>query len=94
MKLVIVYIVQKHIHTGKVIGGVVDFLPKETVFDNMSIKLLFRLQQQRTGTGGWIVNFVYQRLLVDCQLCNELGNALRGKKLPSRFACIGSIIRD
>ncbi len=43
MKLVIVYIVQKHIHTGKVIGGVVDFLPKETVFDNMSIKLLFSL---------------------------------------------------
>jgi type I restriction-modification system DNA methylase subunit len=32
---------QKHVHTRKVKGGVVDLLAKKTVFNNMGVKMLF-----------------------------------------------------
>jgi len=34
---------QKHIHTSKVIGGVIDFLTEKPFFDDVIIKLFFRL---------------------------------------------------
>jgi hypothetical protein len=35
--------VQKHVHPCQVVGGVVDFLTEEALFNNMGIEVLFGL---------------------------------------------------
>ena len=45
MELVVVDVVQEHIHTGKVVGGVVDFLPEKAFFDDMGIEMFFSLKK-------------------------------------------------
>ena len=44
IELIVIDIMQKHIHTSQIIGRVIDFLPKKSLFDDMLIKLLFGLQ--------------------------------------------------
>ena len=46
IELVVVDIVQKHIHPREVVGGMVDLLTEKTLFDDMRVELLFGLQQQ------------------------------------------------
>ncbi|MNE90938.1 hypothetical protein D3C80_1884920 [compost metagenome] len=45
IKLVVIDVVQKHVHTGQVVRGVVHFLPIKTFFNNMIIEMFFGLQQ-------------------------------------------------
>lgn len=45
VELVVVDVVQEHVHPRQVVGGVVDFLPKKTFFDDVRIEVLFGLQQ-------------------------------------------------
>ena len=44
IKLVVIDVMQKHIHTSQIIGRVIDFLSKKPFFNDMLIKLLFGLQ--------------------------------------------------
>ena len=83
IKLVVVDVVQKHVHTRQVIGRMVDFLTEKAFFDDMVIKLFFRLQQQRTGTCCRVVDFVNMGLPVHSQLCNQPGDVLRCKELAA-----------
>ena len=43
IEFVVIDVVQEHIHAGKVVGRVVDLLPEETLFNNMSVKMLLGL---------------------------------------------------
>ena len=43
VELVVIDVVQEHVHPRQVVGGVVDLLPKEAVFDHMGVEVLFRL---------------------------------------------------
>ena len=46
IKLVVIDIVQEHIHTGKVVGCVVNLLPEESVFDYVVVEMFFSLLKQ------------------------------------------------
>ncbi|MNL57086.1 hypothetical protein D3C87_1806210 [compost metagenome] len=46
IKLVVVDIVQEHVHASQIVGGVVDLLAEETFFDNMCVEMLLGLQEQ------------------------------------------------
>ncbi|SVF52741.1 Uncharacterised protein [Escherichia coli] len=94
IKLVVVDVVQKHVHTRQVIGRMVDFLTKKTFFDDMVIKLFFRLQQQRTGACCRVVDFVNVGLPVHSQLCNQLRDVLRCKELAAGLTGIRGIVRN
>ena len=47
IEFVVVDVVQEEIHPRQVVSGVVDFLPKKAVFNEVSIEMLLGLQQQR-----------------------------------------------
>ncbi len=85
---------QKHVHPGQVVGGVVDFLTEEALFNNMGVEVLFGLQQQRARTTSRVINFIDAGLLVHGKLCNQLGNVLRGKEFTTGFTSISSIVGD
>jgi hypothetical protein len=46
VEFVVIDVVQEHVHPRQVVRGVVDFLPKKTVFNDVCIEVLFCLQQQ------------------------------------------------
>ena len=56
----------------------VDLLTEEALFNNMGVEVFFGLQQQRTGTGSRVINFIDAGLLMHGQLSNKLGYMLRG----------------
>ncbi len=92
VELVVVDVMQKHVHPRQVVRGVIDLLAKETVFNDMGIEVLFGLQQQGAGTGSGVIDFINAGLLVHSELGDQLGNMLRGEKLTTGFAGIGSIV--
>ena len=92
MELVVIDVVQKHVHAGKVVGGVVDFLPEEAFFDDVLVKLFFRLQEQAARAASGVVDFVDFLLPVHRQPRNQFGDALRGEKFAAGFACVGSVV--
>ena len=44
VELVVVDVVQEHVHPRQVVRGVVEFLPEEAVFNDVCVKVLFGLQ--------------------------------------------------
>ena len=92
VELRIVHIVQEEVHARQVVGGVVDFLPEEAFFDDVLVKLFFRLQEQAARAAGGVVDFVDFLLPVHRQPRNQLGDALRGEKFAAGFACVGSVV--
>ena len=46
VELVIVHIVQEHVHAGEIGGSVVDCLPEEPLFDEVIATMLLGLQKQ------------------------------------------------
>lgn len=92
MELVVIDVVQEHVHAGEVVGGVVDFLPEEAFFNNVFVKLFFRLQEQAARAASGVVNFVDFLLPVHRQPRNQFGDALRGEKFAAGFACVGSVV--
>ena len=94
IELVVVNVVQEHVHTRQVVGGVVELLPPKTVFNDVGVKMFFGLQQQRARTTRRVINFVDAGLLVHGQLCNQFGHVLRGEELTARFTSIGGVVGD
>ena len=94
VKLVVVDVVQEHIHPRQVVGGVVDFLPEEAVLDDVGVEVFLGLEQQGAGTGSRVVDLVDARLLVHGQLGYETGNMLRREELATGFTGIGGIVGD
>ena len=94
IKLVIIDVVQKHIHTCQVIGCMIDFLPKESILNNVVVKLLLCLQEQRTRTTSRVVDFVDRALSQHRKACYEVRHVLRRKEFASRLTRIGCIIRN
>ena len=72
VEFVIVDVVQKHVHPRQVVSGVVDLLAEKTVFNNVFVKLLFGLQQQRTGAAGRVIDLIDGGLFVHGELRDEL----------------------
>ena len=70
----------------------VDFLPVKTVFDDVRVKMLFGLQQQRARAAGGVVNLVDAGLAVHGELGNQLGDMLWGEELAARFARVGRVV--
>jgi hypothetical protein len=58
VELVVVHVVQEHVHPRQVVGGVVDFLPEEPFLDDVGVEVLLGLEQQGAGTGGGVVDLV------------------------------------
>ena len=85
---------QEHVHTGKVVGGVVDLLAEETILDDMGIEVFFRLKEQRAGACGGVVDLVDRFLFVHGKLSNELRDILGREEFPARFSCVGGIVGD
>ena len=94
IELVIVDVVQEHIHPRQIVGGVVDFLTEEPLFDDMRVELSLGLQQQRTGTAGGVVDLVDAGLFVHGEPGDQAGDMLRSKELAARFAGIGGVVGD
>ena len=94
IELVVVDVVQEHVHPGQVVSGVVKLLTKKTVFNNVGVKVFFGLQQQRARATGRVINLVDAGLLVHGELCNQFGHVLRGKELAARFTGIGGVVGD
>ena len=94
MKLVVVDGVEKHVHARQVVGGVVDFLPKEAFFDEMIVKLLLSLKQERTAAASGVVDFVDARLSVGGDACEELRHLLGGEKLSSGLTGTLGVVAD
>ena len=72
VKLGVIDVVQKHVHTCQVVGGVIDFLPEKAFFYQMFIKLLLGLKQQRTRTTSRVINLVYGGLSQQRKSSNQL----------------------
>lgn len=83
VELVVVHVVQEHVHPRQVVRGVVDFLPKEAVFDQVLIEVLLGLQQQRARAASRVVDLVDAGLPVHRQLRNQLGDLLRREELAA-----------
>ncbi len=94
VELVVVHVVQEHVHPRQVVGGVVDFLAEESLFDDVVVELLFRLQEEGAGAAGGVVDFVDAGLAVDGQAGDEAGDALRGEELATGFSGIGGVVGD
>ena len=68
VELVVVDVVQEHVHPRQVVGGVVELLPEEAIFDDVGVKVLFGLQEQRAGAASRVVNFVDSTLAMHGKL--------------------------
>ena len=94
MKLIVVDVVQKHVHARQVVGGVVYLLSPIAALYHALAKQLFYLQQQRTRPTSGVVNLVNLGLSQQGKARNKLGNVLGREELATRLARIGCIIRD
>lgn len=94
VELVVVDVVQEHVHPRQVVRGVVEFLPEEAFFDDVLVEVLLGLQQQGAGAAGGVVDLVDAGLLVHGQLGDQLGDLLRGEELAARLARIGGVVGD
>ncbi len=83
VELVVVDVVQEHVHTGQVVGGVVDLLAKEAFLDDVGVEMFLGLQKQRAGTAGRVVDFVDAGLLVHGQSGDQARDMLRGEELAA-----------
>lgn len=94
VKLVVVDGVEKHVHARQVVGGVVDFLPEKSFFDEMIVKLLLGLEQERTAAASRVVDFVDARLTMCGDACEEFRHLLGGEKLSSGLSCRLGVVAD
>ena len=83
VKFVVIDVVQKHVHPRQVVSGVVDFLPPKPFCDDVCVKMLFGLEQERTRATGGVVDFVDLILLVHGELGDELRDVLRGEEFTA-----------
>lgn len=94
VKLVVVDGVEKHVHARQVVGGVIDFLPEKSFFDEMIVKLLLSLEQERTAAASRVVDFVDARLTMCGDACEEFRHLLGGEKLSSGLSCRLGVVAD
>ena len=94
VKLVVVDGVEKHVHARQVVGGVIDFLPEKSFFDEMIVKLLLGLEQERTAAASGVVDFVDALLSVGGDACEELRHLLGGEKLSSGLTGTLGVVAD
>lgn len=65
VELVLIDIVQEHVHSCQVVCGTVYFLTEEAFIDSVRFQILLRLKQQRTRTASRVVNLVDGALPMD-----------------------------
>ena len=92
VELIVVHIVQEHVHPRQVVGGVVDLLPEESFLYLVRIKLLLRLQEERPRATRRVVDLVHLPKPMQSQLRNELGDILGGEELAARFPRIRRVV--
>ena len=85
---------EKHVHARQVVGGVIDFLPEKSFFDEMIVKLLLSLKQERTAAASGVVDFVDALLSVGGDACEELRHLLGGEKLSSGLTGTLGVVAD
>lgn len=85
---------QKHVHAGEVVGGVVDLLPEKAFFHLFLIKEFSGLQKQGAGAAGGVIDFIDAFLLVESQPGNQAGDVLRGEKFSAGFSGVGGVVGD
>ncbi|MNG20305.1 hypothetical protein D3C84_1045480 [compost metagenome] len=83
IELVVVDVVQEHVHACQVVGGVIELLSEKTIFNDVGVKVLLGLQQQRARAASRVINFIDTGLLVHGELRNQLGHMLRRKELAT-----------
>lgn len=90
VELLVVHVVQEHVDACEVVGGQVDLLAVEPTHVFLAENLR-KLQKQRAGTGGRIVDLVYALLSPGGDVRQELGDFLRRLVLTAGLACAGGI---
>ena len=82
---------EEHIDTTQVVGGEVDFLPKEALTDILLTKYLGRLQQQGTRATRRVIHLIDFGLAEGRQFGEEFGDLLWGVVFAAALACIACI---
>lgn len=84
-------IVQKHVDAAEVVGGQVDLLPVEALADVLLAEDPGKVEQERAGAAGGVVDFVDFAFADQGQAGEQFGNVLRGEELTAAFAGVGGI---
>ena len=91
VKFVVVNIVQEHVDTAEVVGRDIDLLPIKSLPDVAGAENFRRLQKQRTGTAGGVIDLVDLGLSGDGDARQKLGHLLRRKIFAAALARVGGV---
>ena len=91
VELIVADIVEEHVDAAEVVGGEVDFLPKEALADVVFAEDFGEVEQERAGPAGGVVNFVYLGFVNEGEAGEQFGDVLGGEELAAAFAGVGSI---
>lgn len=91
VKVIVVDVVQKHIDTGEVIDGEVDFLSKEPLLHIVFAEDLDEFEQQRAGTAGRVIDLVHLFIVDGCHFGKKFAYFLRGEKFAAGLARISGV---
>ena len=91
VKFIVVNVVEEHIDAAEVVGSDIDLLPVKALPDVARAQNLSRLQKQRTGTAGWVVDLVDLRLSGDGNARQKLRHLLRRKVFAAALARVGGV---
>lgn len=84
-------VMQEHIDAAEVVSGQVDLLTVEATLDVVLAQQFFHLQQQRTGTAGWIIDLVDLRFADGAEAGQQLRNIGGSEILTALFTGIGGV---
>ena len=88
IKLLIIDVVEKHIDTTEIVGSDIDLLPEKPLTYIFFSENFRELQEERSRTTAWIIDFVHLCFSDRCDLSKELTHFLRREKFTSRFSGI------
>ena len=88
IKLLIVYVVEKHIDTTEIVGGDIYLLSEESLTDIFFSENFCELQEERSRTTAWIIDLIYLCFPYGRDLSKELTHFLRREEFTSRFSGI------
>ena len=91
VELVVADIMQEHVDAAEVIGGQVDLLPIKALADVVLAQDLGKVQQQRAGPAGGVVDLVDLAFADQGQAGEQLGDVLGGEELAAAFAGVGGV---
>ena len=91
VELVKADVVEEHVDAAQVVGGDIDLLAVEATADGIAAQHLHRLQQQRAGAAGGVVDLVDLGLAHGAQAGQQLGHVRRCEELAAGFSGVAGV---